>query len=46
MSNIITEHLKDFTIKFKTKHGVFSKQGLDDGTRLLIDNLEVEKMAF
>lgn len=42
MENIITENLRRFEIKFKTKAGVFSKQGLDSGTRLLIDNLEVK----
>lgn len=39
--SIITEDLKGFKIKFETKAGVFSEKGLDDGTRLLIDNLEV-----
>lgn len=41
MNNIITENLKGFEIKFKTKPGVFSEKGLDLGTRLLIDNMEV-----
>lgn len=42
MNNIITENLKDFNIKFETKPGVFSEKGLDTGTKLLVDNLEVE----
>ncbi len=42
MGNIITENLRGFEIKMKTRPGVFSEKGLDSGTRLLIDNLEVE----
>lgn len=42
MNNLITEKLKGFEIKFETKPGVFSEKGLDTGTRLLIDKLEVE----
>ncbi len=42
MDNTITEDLKGFEIKFKTKPGVFSEKGLDLGTRLLIDNMEVK----
>lgn len=41
MNNIITENLRGFEIKFETKAGVFSEKGLDNGTKLLIDNLEV-----
>lgn len=41
MDNLITEKLKGFEIKFKTKPGVFSKAGIDSGTRLLINNMEV-----
>jgi 16S rRNA (guanine1207-N2)-methyltransferase len=41
MDPLITETLRGFPIKFKTKAGVFSKSGIDDGTRLLIDNMEV-----
>lgn len=41
MDNIITENLRGFKIKFKTKPGVFSEKGLDLGTRLLIDNMEI-----
>lgn len=41
MENNISEKLRGFDIKFKTKPGVFSRQGLDNGTKLLIDNLEV-----
>ena len=32
--------IKDVEIKFKTRPGVFSKQGVDAGTRLLLDTLE------
>lgn len=39
--NIITENLKGFEIKFKTKPGVFSGKGVDLGTRLLINNLKI-----
>lgn len=41
MDDLKIENLKGFEIKFHTKPGVFSKQGLDSGTKLLIDNLEV-----
>ncbi len=40
-TNLIIENLRGFEIKFQTRPGVFSKTGLDGGTRLLIDNLEV-----
>lgn len=39
---IITEKLRGFELKFKTRAGVFSEKGLDAGTRLLIENMEVE----
>ncbi|MBI2597376.1 class I SAM-dependent methyltransferase [Candidatus Daviesbacteria bacterium] len=41
MNNIITEYIRGFEIKFKTRPGVFSEKGLDLGTKLLIDNLEI-----
>lgn len=41
MDNIITENIKGFEIKLKLLPGVFSPRGLDNGTKLLIDNLEV-----
>lgn len=41
MDNLITENLRGFEIKFKTKPGIFSKTGLDAGTKLLIDNLRI-----
>lgn len=41
MSNVILENLRGFKIKFENKPGVFSEKGLDSGTKLLIDNLEV-----
>lgn len=40
--NILTENLRGYGFKFKTKPGVFSPKGLDGGTRLLIDSLEVK----
>lgn len=40
-NNVVTENLRGFEIKFKTKPGVFSKHGLDGGTRLLIEKAEV-----
>lgn len=39
---LLTENLRGFEVKFRTRPGVFSKQGLDNGTRLLIDHLEIE----
>ena len=41
MDNIITENLRGFEIKFATRHGIFSEKGVDLGTKLLIDNLEI-----
>lgn len=38
----LTEKLKGFEIKFYTKSGVFSKKGLDHGTRLLIDCMKID----
>lgn len=40
--NLISENLRGFEIKFMTAPGVFSRRGLDGGTRLLIDHLEVK----
>lgn len=42
MDNIITKNLRGFEIKFKTKPGVFSKQGVDSGTRLLVDYVKIK----
>lgn len=42
MNPIISENLRGFEIKFKTKPGVLSEKGLDKGTKLLIENLQVE----
>lgn len=39
--SIISINLRRFEIKFKSKPGVFSEKGLDLGTKLLIDNMEV-----
>lgn len=42
MDDVIIQYLRGFEIKFKTKPGVFSKGGLDNGTRLLIESMVVE----
>lgn len=42
MNNFIDENLRGFEIKLVIKPGVFSPKGVDSGSRLLIDNLEVE----
>lgn len=41
MDNIFSKNLRGFEIKFKTRPGVFSPGGLDSGTGLLIENMEV-----
>lgn len=41
MNVIITENLRGFEIKFKTKPGVFSEKGLDSGTGLLIESMQI-----
>lgn len=46
MSSAVVEKIKGFDIKFETKPGVFSEKGLDNGTRLLIDNLEVKESSL
>lgn len=40
-NDLINLNLKGVEIQFKTKPGVFSRHGLDEGSKLLIDNLEV-----
>lgn len=35
--------IKGVTLKFKTKPGVFAKHGLDDGTKLLLENLDIKE---
>lgn len=40
--NSYTETIKGTEIIFKTKPGIFSKQGLDSGTRMLLQNLEIK----
>lgn len=42
MGDLITENLRGFKIRFKTKPGVFSKHGMDAGTKLLIDSMEIQ----
>lgn len=41
MDDIITEKIRGVEVKFKTKSAVFSRQGLDAGTKLLVENMEV-----
>lgn len=38
---VLVAHLRGFELMFATKAGVFSKKGLDAGSRLLIDCLEI-----
>lgn len=38
----MTENLRGFEIKFKTRPGVFARHGLDSGTRLLIKEMEIK----
>ena len=42
MENVFEVNLRGFEIKLKRVPGVFSARGLDEGTRLLADNLVVE----
>ena len=42
MDEIITVKIKDIEIKLKTKAGVFSKNGIDNGSKLLIENVEIK----
>ncbi len=42
MNDVMTENVKGVEIKFRTRAGVFSKVGLDAGTRLMMENVEVE----
>lgn len=46
MTNTYTENLRGFQIKFKTKSGIFSPHGIDDGTRLLINQIAVEDKSL
>ncbi|MBI2595207.1 class I SAM-dependent methyltransferase [Candidatus Daviesbacteria bacterium] len=39
--SLVTANLRGFEIKFRTKPGVFSKHGLDLGSRLLIEMMEI-----
>lgn len=39
--DLLVANLRGFEIKLKTKSGVFSKSGIDVGSKLLIDNMEV-----
>ncbi len=46
MEDFKTENLKGFEFKFKTVSGIFSKHGLDGGTKLLIDSMEIHDGAL
>lgn len=42
MDDILVEKLRGHEVKFKTKPGVFSRAGLDGGTKLMVDNMEIK----
>lgn len=41
MQKIINLNIRGYQIKLKMKPGIFSQNGLDSGTKLLIDNLKI-----
>lgn len=43
-SNVITENIAGTIIKLKTRPGVFSKDGIDHGSRLLLEHLDLSKI--
>lgn len=42
MNKVLTENLRGVEVKFKTRPGIFSKSGLDSGSKLLIENIDIE----
>jgi 16S rRNA (guanine1207-N2)-methyltransferase len=38
---LITDHVRDFDLQLHTQPGVFAARGIDDGTRLLIEAMEI-----
>lgn len=46
MDKVITENIKGFEIKLKTRPGVFSKDRIDPGSRFLLENIEIEEGAL
>ena len=42
MNDITILKIDDVEIKFRTKPGVFSKQGIDSGTKMLMEHLKTE----
>lgn len=42
---LITDRVRDFDLQLQTQPGVFSARGIDDGTRLLLEAMEVEPDA-
>ena len=46
MDPIIRERLRGVEIRFQTRAGVFSKKGLDSGSRLLVDHLDIADGAL
>lgn len=42
MEDIITEHIKGVDVKFKTKAGIFSRKGIDSGSKLLIEAVNIQ----
>lgn len=41
MEELLEIEIKGIKVKYLTKPGIFSKHGLDDGTKLLLENVEV-----
>lgn len=41
MNNLIVEHIKGVTVKFKTKPGIFSRKGFDRGSKLLLESINI-----
>ncbi len=44
-AGILEERMRGFDLRFATQPGVFSSRGIDDGTRLLIEAMEVSPRA-
>lgn len=42
MDDLITEKIRGFEIKLKLKPGVFSPRGVDSGSKLFLDHLQVK----
>jgi 16S rRNA (guanine1207-N2)-methyltransferase len=42
----IVERVRGVELRFRTRPGVFARKGLDDGSRLLVDRLELDGAAL